>query len=415
MTEPIILHAADLHLGGPVAAPDPAQAGLAARARAQALEALVALTRRVGARVVLLAGDVFHSPTPPLAAVALLERALAAWAASGVRVFLAPGNHDPFTPDAVWASLPLPAGVTVFPPEGGGVDLPEEGLWVAGAAHAAPRVTQDLSPCLPPPPEGRRGVAVLHAALAGAAGSGAHEPYAPARLADLAAGPFSYWALGHVHRPQVLGRGPLVAYAGALQAAHPGEPGLRGARVARWDGAAWQDEFHSLAPLCFWSLTLADLAQVTSPGELVGRVAAGLPAGAGAGAGAGWCLRLTLAGPSPLAGRPGLGPALAETLRQELGLGGLGLDISRLRPPGDPAALAREPHVLGRFLALAREAAADPAILAELARELETRLHPLHRGLDPADRAERLAGLLDQAAHLGLRDLWQGGEGPDEA
>ena len=115
------------------------------------------LSRRRGVGLVLLAGDVFHAPDPPLGARLALEKALAAWREMGARVFIAPGNHDPWLPGGVWPSWPQGEGLTIFSPQAQGVDLAEHGLWVAGAAHASADESRDLSQALPPPALGTPG------------------------------------------------------------------------------------------------------------------------------------------------------------------------------------------------------------------------------------------------------------------
>src|ERR1700759_2473810 len=52
----------------------------------------LAVSRRVD--VVLVAGDVYDRAVPPTDAVALLDEALAAFAAAHVQVVLTSGNHD---------------------------------------------------------------------------------------------------------------------------------------------------------------------------------------------------------------------------------------------------------------------------------------------------------------------------------
>ena len=410
MTTTRILLAADLHLGGPVAAPDAALEPLAAQARTQSLERLVELSHRREVGLVLLPGDVFHSPEPPLGAVLALQKALAAWSDMGTRVFIAPGNHDPWLPGGVWASWPVSEGLTIFGPDAQGVELAELGLWVAGMAHASERESRDLSQLLPPPPPGRTGLAVLHANIAGAPKPGEHEPYAPALLQSLLAGPFALWALGHIHIPQELGKHPQVLYAGTPQGAHLGETGSKGAWLVELNGEAVEPEFVPLAPLMFHDLVLDDLMGLADPAALVAKVRGAMQAPASP-----WpqehCLRLKLAGPSPLwrvLGREEPG-AVAAPLKRELGLTGLVLDMNSLCPPADAQALAERPDVLGRTLALLAQVGDDGQALAALDQELAKSLHPDQRRLPPEERRAWLRGLLEEARSLALRGLWQGG------
>lgn len=415
MAGPLVLHSADLHLGGPVAAPYPALESLAAHARADSLKRLVELTGLRRPALVCLSGDIFDAPRPPLTAVLSFEQSLKGLLEAGAAVFIAPGNHDPWEVGSFWEAWRPPEGVVVFGPEPSGVALPELGLWVAGAAHDRAHVTEDLAGRLPAPPEGLAGVAVLHAHVSGLREGAEHDPYAPVRLDRLRRAPFALWALGHWHTARQLCQRPAVAYCGTPQGAHMGEPGERGAYLWDLGGPEPAGEFVPLAPLAFHDLALDDLAQVRTPGQLAARLAAELPADQS------WehalCLRLTLSGPSPLWEMWRDQPAgeLAGALARELGLAGLVLRDSGLLPPVDPAELAHKPHVLGRLLAQAAQAAQDPALLEALAAELGGGLHPAARGRGAKQRVQRLSQVLDDAVALALKDLWRGGVGGGRA
>jgi DNA repair exonuclease SbcCD nuclease subunit len=406
-----ILHSADLHLGGPVAAPDQVVAGTAAGAREEALGRLLELSRGRGVQLVLLAGDVFHGPQPPLSAVLALEGAIAAWVQMGAQVFIAPGNHDPWLPGGVWEHWPKTEGLHIFGPEARGIDLPELGLWVAGVGHASQGVKEDLAATLPPPPAGRLGVALLHASLERAIQGTSHQPYAPTSLERLSSGPFALWALGHVHIPQELASSPRVIYAGCPQGAHLNEAGPRGAWLIEIDGSAVGAEFVPLAPLVFYDLAYGDLLQIKTPSQLVERIGQDLPPSQGP-----WpprsCLRLRLSGPSPLyelwsREEPA---ELARALKAQLGVEGLVLEADGLCPPLDPYTLASRPDVLGRLLTLMERAASDDEFLAELEEGLVKGLHPDSQRLSQEQRRARLRELLAEARWLALKGLWQGGD-----
>ena len=93
-----ILHAADLHLDSPFAAMPPQKA--AAR-RADQRELLLRLTAACNERncdLLLLAGDLFDSDQVYRETAELLVKALGACRA---KVFIAPGNHDFFSPSSI--------------------------------------------------------------------------------------------------------------------------------------------------------------------------------------------------------------------------------------------------------------------------------------------------------------------------
>ncbi len=413
-----LLHAADLHLDGPVAAPDPACAALAAQARARSLRRLVRMAEERRTQVVLLSGDVFHTPRPPMSAVLLLQETLAAWTQAGARVFIAPGNHDPWQPDSVWDQWREMPGVHVFTPHPQGLALSDLGLWVAGAAHDSSHVEQDLAAQLPGPPAGLAGVACLHADLPSSRQSDRHQPYAPTSLATLASAGFAYWALGHWHKPQELSARPRVVMAGTLQGAHLDEPGLHGAWLVEVDpgeGGSARAQFVANAPLVFHDVTLNDLMQAGDPASLVELVRAAMNADQQAGDHAD-CLRLSLQGPCPFWRE--LSGERAEqgrsALKHGLGLAGLVLECGRLSPPVDAAELAKRPDVLGGLLGLLDQATTDEALLAELEESQRPLLHPWSKGWDQDKRRAWLKELVAEAKSVALRDLWRG-EGGHEA
>ncbi len=404
-----LLLAADLHLGAAVAAPDPALARAAAGARRDALGALARAAEETRAAAVLLAGDVFDAPEPPAAAVLAWDDFCRRLGAAGVRLVVAPGNHDPWQSGSFWAGWRAPEHVHVFGPEPSGLEL--MGLWIAGAAHDAPHVERDLAAALPGPPPGRFGLGLVHADLPGAGGADDPRPYAPTSLAVLREAGMGLWALGHWHQPRLIAEGPPVVMAGALQGAHLDEPGPHGAWLIEIEAGAARTEFLPLAPLVFWDLAWDDLAGAGDVAALAGRVRDELEA-AGRAPGAADCLRLTLSGPSPL-WRELAGEAAEETaaaLKEALGLAGLVLRASGLLPPLRRSELAGQPHLLGRLLDLSAELRADPEALAGLEAELAGGLHPLITSLPAGERRELLAGLLEEAEALALRELWLPGE-----
>jgi DNA repair exonuclease SbcCD nuclease subunit len=366
-------------------------------------------------QAVFLAGDVFHTPRPPMSAVLLLQQALAAWTQAGARVFIAPGNHDPWQPDSVWDKWRGMPGVHVFSPRPEGLALAELGLWVAGAAHGSSHVAEDLAARLPAAPAGLTGVACLHADLPGSRQDDRHHPYAPTDLATLSSAGFAYWALGHWHKPQELCARPRVVMAGTPQGGHLDETGPHGVWLVEVDpggGGSARAEFMANAPLVFHDLALNDLMAAADPASLVEMVREAMAPG-GQAADHGACLRLALQGPCPL-WQEFVGERAEQgrdTLKQGLALAGLVLECGRLAPPIDAAALGRRNDVLGGLLRLLDQAGEDQALLAELEEALRPHLHPWIKGMQPEQRRAWLHSLLEEAKGAALRDLWLGEAG----
>jgi len=96
----VFIHSGDLQIGKPYSSiVDDAKRARAQQERLEAIRRIGAVVREQWARFVVLAGDVFDSPTP---AHATISAALGAFAAIGVPIYAIPGNHDHAGPDSVW-------------------------------------------------------------------------------------------------------------------------------------------------------------------------------------------------------------------------------------------------------------------------------------------------------------------------
>ena len=189
-----VLHLADLHLGGVLSGFSGRSAALRQARTMEVLEKTLSMAVARGADAILVAGDVFDTVTPNPDTV---RRLLGLFAACGLPVVIAPGNHDPYITGGVWDSVPMPSNVYLFKsPELARFSFPSLGLDVygyafTGSTHAAPRWPRaaDL-------PGGRVNLLLAHADML-SAGSAT----APISGAALAASGFAFAALGHVHNP----------------------------------------------------------------------------------------------------------------------------------------------------------------------------------------------------------------------
>ncbi len=203
------LHAADLHLGSPMAAFSAQRAAAARVRRLDALERLFWAAVQRGAQMILLAGDVFDSPEPePNTA----NRFFALCAALPIPVVIAPGNHDPYRAGSVWKRYALPDNVYVFDSEAVCcIDFPALGAAVYGYAFCQERMeapalgtAADLLP-------DRVSILLGHADLLSPLSA-----YAPITAGQLERTGYRYAALGHIHKkaPPTRYGGVTAAYAG---------------------------------------------------------------------------------------------------------------------------------------------------------------------------------------------------------
>jgi DNA repair exonuclease SbcCD nuclease subunit len=98
-----LLHTADWHLGRRFPSfPEDAQKKLS-RARMDVVGRILDAARRHSVNAVLCAGDLFDDATPPDDFWEGLAKIFHDYRGPHVPVFLVPGNHDPLTPESVWA------------------------------------------------------------------------------------------------------------------------------------------------------------------------------------------------------------------------------------------------------------------------------------------------------------------------
>ena len=237
------LHCADLHLDTPfrgLEAMEPAIAKVLQRAGFQAFETLVERALEAEADFAVVAGDAYDGENPGLWAQLRFRESLARLAKAGVPCFLAHGNHDPAPSWQAGLRLPMgverfsSASVESFPVERDGRLLAR----VYGVSYGARKESRDLASLFGPPPSDAFSVAVLHANVGAVTSHGA---YAATTLETLRHKGYSYWALGHVHRRQVLLPpaelgAPVVVYPGFLQGRSARELGPGGGYLVRVAG-----------------------------------------------------------------------------------------------------------------------------------------------------------------------------------
>ena len=209
-----IIHAADLHLDSPFSGLTPEMAALRRGEQRLLLEDLLALTVKEQADLVLLSGDLLDAERVYQNTVRALARTLGQMPCP---VFIAPGNHDPFTPDSVYATVDFPENVHIFSGEVEKVPLPDKNCVVYGFGYPTAHV--DFSPLDElRVEEGADTVKLmcLHADLT--PGS----PYCPITPDQIANSALTYLALGHIHAHSGLRR------SGDTYFAYPGCPEGRG-------------------------------------------------------------------------------------------------------------------------------------------------------------------------------------------
>lgn len=225
------LHAADIHLDSPLrglAGEEGAAAERVREATRRALERLVGLAIERRVDFVVIAGDLYDGDWRDFGTGLFFVGQMGRLNEADIPAFILYGNHD--AQSRITRRLLLPQNTRAF---GAGkaetFTLEKPAVALHGWSFKERAVTDNLVPGYPEPKPGAFNIGVLHTALAG--GYDGHDNYAPCSLDDLVNKGYDYWALGHVHRAQVLHEHPHVVFPGNLQGRHIRETGAKGASL----------------------------------------------------------------------------------------------------------------------------------------------------------------------------------------
>lgn len=225
-----ILHSADWHMDAPLRAFTPEQRRYL-RERMLRLPGQIAdLCIREGCDVCLLAGDVFDGPYTREGYEAVyraLER-------MEIPVFIAPGNHDPYTLNSPWNREIWPENVRIFTKqEPCSFRIPHLDCRVYGAAFTAAEAPGLLAGFQARCGE-RHALLVLHGDPTSAA-----SPYNPVTAAQIRDAGVDYAALGHIHAGgRFAAGGAVCAWPGCPMGRGWDETGIKGVLVVDLDEGA---------------------------------------------------------------------------------------------------------------------------------------------------------------------------------
>jgi DNA repair exonuclease SbcCD nuclease subunit len=273
-----IVHAADLHIDSPLRGLDRYPGAPVAKLRGatrHALENLVALCIEEGAKVLLLAGDVFDGSWKDYSTGLFFAAQMARLREANIPVVLVRGNHD--ASSSVAKALRLPDNVrdlSAKKPET--IEL-DGGIAVHGQSFSQRVTSEDLAARYPDRVPGVFNIGLLHTSLDGREG---HEPYAPTSLVTMRSKGYDYWALGHVHAREIVSTDPYVVYPGNLQGRHARETGPKGATVITIEDNVVVSLEHRPLDVCRWELLTVDAGDASDALEVVDLVRAALVANA---------------------------------------------------------------------------------------------------------------------------------------
>ncbi len=181
--------------------------------------------RRHSVRFVLVAGDLFEHDRVTPDTVEFLKQLFARL--GDIRVFISPGNHDPFIHGSPYREEQWPVNVHIFREESfRSIELPDVGIRISGFGFAHNRLEAHPFSTLPALPDDLVNIVLAHASDVSRvpAGKVRHGPFS---IEEIAGKNIRYCALGHYHQQ--------AAVANSLDAAQVWYSGIP-------EGRAWDEE-----------------------------------------------------------------------------------------------------------------------------------------------------------------------------
>ena len=224
------IHAADPHLDSPLRgleAHEGAPVALLRGATRKAFENLVNLAIDEAVNFVVIAGDLYDGDWKDYSTGLFFRGQMVRLEAKKIPVYLIAGNHD--AASVISKKLTLPENVHVFSTRTAEtMEVPRLAAVIHGRGFPHRAVPENLAVDYPAAVPGKFNLGLLHTSLTGRPD---HDTYAPCSEQDLRNKGYAYWALGHIHQPEVISEDPWIVFAGNCQGRHARETGPRGCRL----------------------------------------------------------------------------------------------------------------------------------------------------------------------------------------
>lgn len=212
-----ILHMADMHLDSAFTSRLSGEKAQLRRSEQRAVfSKIIGLARSADA--VLISGDLFDGANVSGETISFIKRKFAE--ICDIPIYIAAGNHDPYSDDSVYANESLGDNVHIFPSSGGYYDIDSLKLRLCGASFACedgsnmPRLSEFEKH------KDYINIGVIHGDVSYSAAEGGR--YNPISYTELEESGFDYVALGHIHVSDGIHK------RGSTYWAYPGIPEPRG-------------------------------------------------------------------------------------------------------------------------------------------------------------------------------------------
>lgn len=253
------IHAADLHLDSPFIGLSDLDEKLFEKVKEStflALNNLVEEAIKHQVDFVLIVGDLFDNSEQSLKAQVKLKEAFDKLNNHEINVYLSYGNHD-FIQGNLYP-IEYPENVFIFPNEKVSHFTYYKNNQAIGNIYGFSYETRSVNENkISEYNRENIGIPFHIATLHGSADNPhGHANYAPFKLSELKDKHFDYWALGHIHKREILSESPPIVYPGNIQGRHRNEPGEKGCYLVNLNNMETKMEFLPLGTIQFRSLII---------------------------------------------------------------------------------------------------------------------------------------------------------------
>ncbi|MCY4298141.1 MAG: DNA repair exonuclease [Flavobacteriaceae bacterium] len=253
------LHTADIHLDSPLRGLERYEGAPVDEIRGsirQAFDHLIDLAIEEQVAFVLIAGDLYDGDWKDYNTALYFNKCMSKLNNHGIKVFLIRGNHD--AASLMTKHLRLPENVTLFstkkPQQ---IVLEDLNVCIHGQSYANRSVQENLSVNYPLGNSKFFNIGVLHTSLDGREG---HDHYAPCSVDDLQSKGYQYWALGHIHKREIVSKDPWIVFSGNIQGRHIGEQGSKGCTLVTVEHGEIATVKHHALDVMRWKLLEVDIS-----------------------------------------------------------------------------------------------------------------------------------------------------------
>lgn len=260
-----LLHTADLHLDRSFEGLKNSPKQIAEKlqqANHKAITAIVDIAIKNQVDAVILAGDTFHQSRTSIRTQAYFIDEMKRLDQEGIPVIMSFGNHDYYVAERYW--FDFPKNMFLFKKEQVETHYfmtkNQEKVAVTGFSYEHPWINEDK---LLGFPTKEVGVDIHIGVYHGDTTNNGAQNYAPFTFSAMKSKGYDYWALGHIHQPQVVSADPLIVYPGTPQGHTKKERMVQGVAIVSIEAGHATVRFEPVAQVS-WQVEKYSLRQAGS-------------------------------------------------------------------------------------------------------------------------------------------------------